>query len=85
MLKNEQGVILLMFLRAHVTEVRLLYFSYARINYDSATRQDKNLEFIYYILKHILLRPLILDPFSKPEKFEFPYNEHNIAYINFRQ
>lgn len=68
-----------------ITETGILYFSYTRLSYDSATRQDKNSEFIYYILKHILLTSLILDHFSKPEKCEFPYNEQNIVYINFWQ
>lgn len=46
-------------------------------------RQDKNPQFIYYILKHTLMTPLISDHFSKPARFEFPYNEQNTAYINF--
>ena len=67
----------------NITDMRILYFSYIRLSYDLATKQDNNPEFIYYILKYTLLTALILDHFSKPGNFEFPYNEQNIADINF--
>lgn len=68
-----------------ITEAETLYIFHTRLNYDSATNAGQ--EPRTHIL-HIKTYPHdapILDHFSKPARFEFPYNEQNIAYINFRQ